>query len=398
MMSSIRTRVLWIYGTILFLFLGASAAITPLYPLYHEQWHASLPMLQAAFAIYALTLLLALLCFGALSDHLGRRPVIWLAIAVEIVAMFQFSVAGGIADVIRGRALQGLATGIATSALSAGLQDAHRERGGLISGMVPMGSMAALALGAALLVRFAPDPLHFVFWLLAAGLVMSAGALFAVPETVSRIPGVFASLRPRIHVPLSARGAMLRIAPANIAVWALAGLLLSLGPAIARLASHNNGGALLGGTVVAVVMTPALVAMTVHLRGVNAFLLRRGAVAVLVGLPLVLIGLHIVSLPVFLVGAAIAGAGLGLTVQGALRTIVPLAEAHERAGLAASYFVMSYLAFSAPAFVAGFAVRTCGLRVTTDAYVALLIILTALTLRGLSRDRVMTEAYSAPNS
>ncbi|WP_242401119.1 hypothetical protein [Acetobacter okinawensis] len=71
MMSSIRTRVLWIYGTILFLFLGASAAITPLYPLYHEQWHASLPMLQAAFAIYALTLLLALLCFGALSDHLA---------------------------------------------------------------------------------------------------------------------------------------------------------------------------------------------------------------------------------------------------------------------------------------------------------------------------------------
>lgn len=384
-----RTKILWIYGTILFLFLGASAAITPLYSVYHEQWHASLPMLQAAFAVYALTLLLALLCLGSLSDYLGRRPVIWLAIAIESIAMLQFSIAGNIADVIFGRALQGLATGIATSALSAGLQDVHRERGGLISGMVPMGSMASLALGAAFLVRFAPNPLHFVFCLLTVGMIMSAGTIFAVPETVSRIPGALASLRPRIHVPLAARRAMWRIAPGNIAVWALAGLLLSLGPMIARIANHDNGGVVLGGTVVAIVMTPALAAMILHLWTSSTLLLRRGAVAVLVGLPLVLIGLHIISLTVFLVGAAIAGGGLGLTVQGALRTIVPLAEAHERAGLAASYFVMSYLAFSVPTFVAGFAVRTCGLRATTDAYVALLLILTALTLRGLSRDRAI---------
>ncbi|MBB2160355.1 MFS transporter [Gluconacetobacter sacchari] len=396
MTPPIRARILWIYGTILFLFLGASAAVTPLYPLYHAQWHASLPMLQAAFAVYALTLLLALLCLGSLSDYLGRRPVIWLAIAVETVAMLQFAVAANIGDVICGRALQGLATGIATSALSAGLQDAHRERGGLISGMVPMGSMAALALGSAILVRFAPDPLNFVFWLLTVGMVMSAGVVFAIPETVSRIPGALASLRPRIHVPLAARGAMRRIAPANIAVWALAGLLLSLGPAIARIASHDGGGVLLGGAVVAVVMAPALVAMVVHLAGPGTLLLRRGAVAVLAGLPLVLIGLHIVSLTVFLVGAAIAGAGLGLTVQGALRTIVPLAESHERAGLAASYFVMSYLAFSAPAFLAGFAVRACGLRATTDAYVALLLILTALTLRGLGRDGTI-DACPSPS-
>ncbi|MBS1081664.1 MFS transporter [Gluconobacter kondonii] len=394
MNSPTRARILWVYGAILFLFLGASAAITPLYPLYHEQWHAGLPMLQAAFAVYAITLLLALLSLGSLSDYLGRRPVIWFALALEIVAMLQLSLAADISDVICGRALQGLATGIATSALSAGLQDANRERGGLISGMVPMGSMASLALGSAFLVRFAPNPLHFVFCLLTLGLIMSVATVFLVPETVSRIPGVLASLQPRIHVPFTARRAMYRIAPANIAVWALAGLFLSLGPTIARLASHDKGGVLLGGGVVAVVMAPALVAMLTHLGRSSAVLLNRGAVAVLVGLPLVLIGLHIGSLSFFLGGAAIAGVGLGLTVQGALRTIVPLAKAHERAGLAASYFVMSYLAFSAPAFVAGLAVQRYGLRNTTDIYVTLLLVLILFTLLGQSRQKTK-EAHSS---
>ncbi|MBO1361262.1 MFS transporter [Acetobacter sacchari] len=391
-----QTTILWIYSVILFLFLGASAAITPLYPLYHEQWHATLPMLQAAFAVYALTLLLALLCFGSLSDHLGRRPVVWLAIAIEISAMLQFSIAESIAEVIRGRALQGLATGIATSALSAGLQDAHRERGGLISGMIPMGSMAALALGSAFLAKFAPQPLHFVFYLLTMAMIAAGCMLFIVPETVSRVPGALASLWPRVHVPHAARKPMLRIAPASVAVWALAGLLLSLGPTIARIANHDNGGALLGGSVVAVVMTSALVAMATHLAGSGVSLLRRGAAAVLAGLPLVLVSLHVVNLPVFLLGSSVAGAGLGLTVQGSLRIIVPLADSHERAGLAAGYFVMSYLAFSVPAFAAGFAVTAVGLRETTDVYVLVLLILTTLTLRSLTRHRT-TSTCPAPS-
>lgn len=46
-----------------------------------------------------------------------------------------------------------------------------------------------------------------------------------------------------------------------------------------------------------------------------------------------LVGLHIVTVTVFLVGSAIAIASLGLIARGAFRRLVPLAEAHERAGL-----------------------------------------------------------------
>jgi len=389
-----KSRLLWTYGIALFVFLGASAALTPLYPLYHTQWGASLPMLQGAFAIYAVTLLISLLCFGGLSDHIGRRPVALIAIAIEVAAMARFATATGIGAVIFGRALQGLATGIATSVLSAGLQDADRTRGGLVSGMVPMGSMAGFAVLSAALAQFAPQPLHLVFVLLLGALLFLTVAVFAVSETVSPMPGALASLKPRVHVPLPARVTLLRIAPANTAVWAFAGLLLSLGPTIARNASGGSHDPMLGGWVVGITMGAALVSMLFNMQTTAATSLQRGVVLALIGLPITLVGMHAHSVAVFFVGIGMAGAGIGLVVQGAIRSLVPLALVHERAGLMASYFVLSYLAFCVPAFVAGFTVQRLGLTLTADLYIAFLVVLTAMTLGARPKSAALDPSIS----
>lgn len=66
----------------------------------------------------------------------------------------------------------------------------------------------------------------------------------------------------------------------------------------------------------------------------------------------------------------------GVAFQGSLRSVLPLAEAHERAGLMAAFYVLSYLAFSLPAIAAGIMAHAVGLRPTTDGY--------GLTLRTLA--------------
>lgn len=48
---------------------------TPLYPRYEAAFHFSSLMVTVAFAVYALGVVAGLLCFGSLSDRLGRRPV-----------------------------------------------------------------------------------------------------------------------------------------------------------------------------------------------------------------------------------------------------------------------------------------------------------------------------------
>jgi hypothetical protein len=55
-------------------FSASGAAPTPLYHLYQEQFALTPALITVIFAAYALSLLLALLTTGALSDHVGRRP------------------------------------------------------------------------------------------------------------------------------------------------------------------------------------------------------------------------------------------------------------------------------------------------------------------------------------
>ena len=74
-------------------FFGASAAPTPLYRIYQENFSVSPVLITVIFAVYAFALLAALLTAGSISDHLGRKPVIFFALLLEIVAMGLFVIA-----------------------------------------------------------------------------------------------------------------------------------------------------------------------------------------------------------------------------------------------------------------------------------------------------------------
>ena len=62
--------------SIILFFLAGSSAPTPLYSVYQAAWGFSPITITAVFGVYALAVLAALLVFGSLSDHIGRRPVL----------------------------------------------------------------------------------------------------------------------------------------------------------------------------------------------------------------------------------------------------------------------------------------------------------------------------------
>src|SRR6202011_4178190 len=68
-------------------FSASGAAPTPLYHLYQEHFGLTPALITVIFAAYALSLLLALLTTGALSDHVGRRPTVLGALMLNIIAM-----------------------------------------------------------------------------------------------------------------------------------------------------------------------------------------------------------------------------------------------------------------------------------------------------------------------
>jgi hypothetical protein len=93
----------------------------------------------------------------------------------------------------------------------------------------------------------------------------------------------------------------------------------------------------------------------------------------------------------FLVGTAVAGAGVGTGFfAGAYRVLAALAGPGQRAGLVAAIWVVFYLAFSVPVVAAGVAATHFGLHQTAVVYSSSLAVLAAaaagsLIIRGRSR-------------
>ncbi|KAB0512313.1 MFS transporter [Pseudomonas extremorientalis] len=377
-------------------FLAASSAPTPLYHLYQEGLHFSAGMLTLIFGVYALSLLAALLTVGSLSDHLGRKPVIFAALLLNMLAMLLFINEGSVAWLIAARTLQGFATGMATAVLGAALLDTDRQQGPLVNSVAPLLGMACGAMGSSLLVEYAPLPTQLIYWALLALMLLQALYVWRLPETVSRIPGALASLRPTLHVPPQARRALWLSLPVDIAVWAMGGFYLSLAPSLVRAATGSTSNLIGGGLVAVLTLSGALMIFTLRNRAADK-VLRLGASLLAIGVTLILTAVHSASLALFFIATLIAGSGFGAGFLGALRSVVPLALPHERAGLMSAFYVLSYLAFCLPSLLAGNLIRSVGLIATTDGYGAVLILLAlgalvALLWQDSARVRVTTDS------
>ncbi|CAI8873724.1 Drug efflux protein [Pseudomonas chlororaphis] len=390
-----RSRLLFLAITLLS-FLAASSVPTPMYHLYQEVLQFSSATLTLIFGVYALSLLAALLTVGSLSDYLGRKPVIFVALLLDILAMLLFIQADSVAWLIAARVMQGFATGMATSVLGAALLDTDRQQGPLVNSVAPLLGMACGAMGSGLLVEYAPLPLQLAYWLLLVLFVAQALYVWRLPETVSAQPGVWASLRPTLHVPPQARRALWLALPVDVAVWAVGGFFLSLAPSLVRTATGSTSNLIGGGLVAVLTLSGALMIVSQRHRPADK-VLRLGASLLAVGIGLILIAVHAASLPLFFLGTLVTGGGFGSGFLGALRSVMPLALPHERAGLMSAFYVLSYLAFCLPSLLAGNLTRSFGLIATTDGYGAVLILLSLAALLGLLRQRT-AKACVVPES
>jgi MFS family permease len=378
-----RSTAFWLMAATLAALLLASSAPSPLYVVYQRQWDFSAITLTSVFAVYALALLGSLLVAGSLSDHIGRRPVVLVALAIQIVAMLAFAEAREVGWLFAARVLQGIATGLAMGAISAALLDLQPESkpwlGALTGAVAPLSGLALGALASGLLVEYGPHPTTLVFWLLFGTFVLALLLALAIPETVEPDGGWRRSLRPRVGVPHDVRLAFARALPSLTATWALGGLVLSLGPSLT--AGVLDEPSHLAGGLPIFVMTGISAVACIRVRTLSArTTARAGLTALIVGLAVALAAVAAGSNAAFLTGAAICGLGFGPAFAGIFRVLTDLAPVDRRAELISSVLTVSYLAFSVPAVVAGIAVTQVGLRDTAEVYGAVLIALATLAL------------------
>jgi len=364
------------------LFFAASAP-SPLFVVFQEEWGFPAWMLTLAFAIYAVALLGALLITGSLSDHVGRRPVLIGALLLEAVSMAMFVVATDIAWIIAARIVQGIATGAATGAITAATVELAPERrkklGTLMGSVAPLSGLALGALAAGFAVQVSATPGAIIFTLLGVIFLLGTIVIVLSPETVTRRPGAWGSLVPKVSVPPAARGEFAASIPVHIATWMLGGLNLGLVPSVIREIFHVDSG-LLNGAAVALLAGAGAVAVYAFAAVPARTATILGTGALFVGTAILLTAITAGWFPLFFVGTIIAGVGFGTSFSGMLRLIAPLAEAHQRAELFAAVYTVSYLAFGVPAIIAGVLIGLNGLLSTVDAYGAVLLVAATLGL------------------
>ena len=375
-------------------FLAGSSAATPLYAVYQALWGFSSITVTVIFGVYAIAVLLALLFGGRLSDHVGRRPVLLAAIVVQIITMVLFAFAGGVAELVIARILQGLATGAAVTAIGAGMLDLNRERGSVANAIVPTIGTALGGVLSGVLVQFLPAPTHLVYAVLAIVFVLQAVGVIFMEETITPRAGAVASLKPQFKLPKATREPLLLALPVLVATWALAGFYGSLGPMLVRGLLGTNS-ALLGGLALFALAGSGSIAVLVLQHREPRSMMSVGALSLALGVGLAIAAFEYHSVALFFVGTAIAGTGFGAGFQGSVRTILPFAAAHERAGVLSLIFIVSYLAMGVPAVAAGVLVAQHGnILGTAQEFGAVVMSLALLALLG-SVIRTATRKISA---
>ena len=361
----------------------AVGAPSPLFVLYEQEWGFAPWLLTVAFAIYAVTLLITLLVAGSLSDHIGRRPVLIGALIIQIASNLTFLAASGVGWVIAGRIIQGVASGAATAAFTAALVELaapNRKRLGTVLGSVGLtGGLGFGSLLAGLAIQLTPAANSIIFVVLTVVTIFGTVLVVLSPETATRVPGALRSLVPRIAFPPATRREFAAAAPVVAAVWMLAGLSGGLAPSMVRSVFHLNSGLLNGLAGFVAPATSAVVGLA-FARVDSRRAMTWGIYASIVGAIGIITGVLAGSLAVMIIGQAIAGVGFGAAFTAALQLIFPLAGPHQRAGVVAGIYLVSYLALGIPVVIAGQLSGPIGEVPAVTSYTALTVVLALASL------------------
>jgi MFS family permease len=354
-------------GVLVAMMMGGTLPI-PLYVLYEKQMGFGPLGVTVVFAAYVIGTLFALLTLGDLSDHIGRRRVMAIAVGCAAASSGLFLAASDIGLLILARIVSGLAAGFITGTAAAALAELQPRSDQRAAAVVASGSnMEGLGLGpliAGIFAEYVAMPTKSVFWSYLGVCALALAALLVIPETV-RNPDRVISFRPHLGVPARMRTVTIGACLGVFAAFSVLGSFSSLVPTFMHgiLGVHNL--ALIGGTAF-LIFTVAAIS-----QAFSAGIPARSSLGI--GLPLLLVclaaleaALFAKALWLFLVGTVVGGIAVGLIFRGGLSELNRLAEPRNRAATVSTFFVAAYLGLGLPAVLTGVISQLTG---TVDASV-----------------------------
>ncbi|HYK70095.1 MAG TPA: MFS transporter [Streptosporangiaceae bacterium] len=352
-----RPVAFWIVTYLFTAIMLGTTLPTPLYVIYQGQWHFSSAITTIIFASYAVGVLAALLFAGRSSDQVGRRPVLYAALAFSAVSTVVFIVSPAVGWLFVGRVLSGISAGLVTGTATAALTDTYSgsssRRASMVATAANMGGLGLGPLIAGLFAQFGPHPTVLVFEVYLAVLAVAAIGLVFVPETVSTSQKL--SLRfAGLGIPAAGRSEFIAAGVAGFAAFSLLGLFTALASSFLAnvLREHSHA---VGGAVVFAVFGTAAATQLLLARFPSRTVIIVGLTVFLAALALIVAALSQASMALFLTGTIVSGVAVGAVFIGSLSTVNRLAPADIRGRVASTYFVFAYVGLTIPVIGVGIA-------------------------------------------
>src|SRR5216684_965460 len=352
--------------------LGLFASVTPS-PLYHTYsvlWHFSPLTLTLIYATYAFGVLASLLLAGGVSDDVGRRPVLLVALGALMASSVLFMVAGSAAWLFVARGLQGLATGAALSAASAALLDLHPKRDpagvGLTTATAAASGIGLGVLVSSVLVQLGTLPRVLPYVVLVVLFAVAFAGAYWMPEPIEK-QGRFRLKAERPTVPAVVRRPFVLATLAVLSSWSIGGLFFSLGP---QLAAHlfNSSNVIVSGSGIVALAGAAVVAQLLTARTAPWIGASVGSIALAAGMVLIVFAAARDSSAAYLAGSILGGAGFGAAFLGGLRALTAAIPHQHRAAVMSAFYVAANTSLSLPAVLAGIVVAHVALPTTFELF------------------------------
>ena len=383
---------------------AAVGATIPLFNLYRADSGVTNAGISMAVVAYSLATLVTLLFLGRVSNHLGRRPPSLASLALMTGGSLLLMTVHGAGVLMCGRLLMGLGAGLASTSLTAYIVDAAPARPAWLASVASSQTvMIGLAVGAIVsgtLVQYAPWPRTLGLGV-ATGLLFISTLLVALsPETVSRTPGTWRSLRPTFRAPACVRPQLPAAASVLLATWATGAFYQAFVPGLVQreLGSDNP---LTVGVAFAAYMGSSAIGAPLSSRFGARRAQRFAMVTFLAAWAGIVSAIGTGHLAVFFVATALAGAAQGVALSAMMQGLLRGVEPSERAPILTVVYLLSYTSATVPNLVAARVSTTVPLSHIAWGYAVLVLMTTvaifvADRLPSAAQARKRGEAVSEP--
>lgn len=366
--------------------LVGTALISPLYPIYQDQWGLSAGDISNIYVIYMVGALMGLVFFGRLGDRIGFGTTLLISLLLALVGSVICMVAQEMVLLSIGRVLVGIAGTLATSSGVAGLNilapEHKRPHVALKGSLMVAGGFGLGPVIGGIVGQWVPMPLvsvHIpVLVMVVAGLVIMWRIEPRVKWTELRRRVSLADFMPKLAWPKGADGvtfALGTILP--FITFGVFGLYVSMVPAILRNVLGLGGPMVSGAGIALMLMGSCLTQIALkRMHYFKAALIGLGLLALSNGLLMLNLGLG--SAVLFGVGVVIAAMGHGSSMFAGAQVVNLISDNTNRASFTASYWAVGYSGSILPMIGTGMIADHWGLNIAVTAFCSTVIVMCAV--------------------